>query len=441
MVSVSLFGALSDGDVVEGSIMVDQSETREQAQIQLILDEFGGDVGVDPPNWRESPDGGRYLYRTGRMLVRDRDLPRVRAVFGDTRDLQPDNGINGLTRYTPPPGFKFPENEPAVNRGLSPTLRHIAYVDWMLGSHVATCDHLFFVVPGVSPCPGDEPNEVDAQAPPLPAISTDPCDGEGVKVVVVDVGWSENPAPWLTGVTGDREQAFDQQGNIKQYAGHGTFIAGVIKCIAPKAEVVVKGVFTRAGATWESDLVAKLDEALLESPDIISLSAGTQTRNLLSSMGFDVWFEERLSKIKGLLMVCAAGNHNSREPFYPAASPSTLSVGALDANGLKRAGYSNYGHWVDLFAPGTDLINAFLKGTYICDEPPHKGERRTFGGRAKWSGTSFATPLVAGLVAARMSSTGENAQQAADALVKFAQSQAIPGLGAVIYPGQACGCK
>jgi hypothetical protein len=415
--------------------------TRQQSQIEMILREFGNDVEVDPPTWRDTNDA-RYFYHRGRMLIRDRDLDRVDALF--RRDGTPEGGtpfgdtIDGLTRYEPPPNFRFPVGTPEAP---SFTLRCLAYVDQQLGPGVGRPDHLVHIT-DVSACPATEPEEVTKKtAAPLPDVSTDRCDGQGVKVVVVDVGWSEAPAAgWLTGVTGDVEVAFDPPAStdIRPYAGHGTFVAGVVRAIAPKAEVVVKGVFTRAGATWETDLVRKLDEALEESPDIISLSAGTRSRQDVSLLGLDVFVEERLSRLKGVVLVAAAGNDGDRGPFYPAAMPETVSVGALAANRRARAKFSNHGGWVDVYAPGEDLVNAYLTGNFTCRDPENIPQVRTFAGMCRWSGTSFSTPLVSGLIAARMSVTGENGQQAAEALLRFARTQAIPGVGAVLLPGQAC---
>ena len=88
-----------------------------------------------------------------------------------------------------------------------------------------------------------------------------------------------------------------------------------------------------------------------------------------------------------------------------------------------------------MYAPGRDLINAYASGTCTpATSGPIADEERKFYGMAKWSGTSFSTPIVTGLIAARMSRTGESGREAADALLAEARAQAIPGVGAILLP-------
>ncbi len=87
-----------------------------------------------------------------------------------------------------------------------------------------------------------------------------------------------------------------------------------------------------------------------------------------------------------------------------------------------------------MYAPGRDLINAYATGRYKCHVYPYKDDPRNFYGMAKWSGTSFSTPIVSGLIAARMSRAGENVRQAAAAVLAEARAQAIPGVGPILLP-------
>jgi hypothetical protein len=293
------------------------------------------------------------------------------------------------------------------------------------GENIAHPDHIVYLAPrGVGQmCPATEP-ELPLGKGPVPPHTKNREAGAGVRVSIVDSGWYE-PAgtnaetPWL-GYDIDGEVEHVNPAAIHPYAGHGTFVAGIIRCLAPATFLEIEAVLEKAGAVYESEITKELNEAMTDKdrPQLISISAGCRTRRDLGLIGFEALARkfELTEGVGAVLVVAAAGNDATKRPFWPAAYPWVLSVGALDDD-MHVSDFSNYGDWVDVYAHGRDLVNAFPTGTYTCHEPPHAGEVRSFTGLAQWSGTSFATPVVTGLIAAYMSEHGVGARDAYDALV------------------------
>lgn len=404
--------------------------------VSIIVEAFARQ-GIDIAVVTAGDGGLGYMFARGQVLVRDQHLTRVLEILEQPpeRELR-DNEPDRLRRITP--GVQL------VTLGPTPSgLQHavpdaVNLVDRELGLGVATPNHVLTVCPTSGGCPATEPEPAYAGIEPYPSVCHGD-GGEGVLVYMADTGLLANPAhghPWLKGVregdAGDLDPG-NGQDPIPPYTAHGTFVAGVARCVAPAAEVIVTNAFAIAGSTLESDLVPRLVGALGLGVDIFHLTIAAPTRADLPLIAFEAWLK-LLRQYKGVLVVVAAGNSGSRRPSWPAAFSEVVSVGALAADWRSRASFSNHGGWVDVYAPGRDLINAYTSGTYVCHVEPYTGQQRQFYGMAKWSGTSFSTPIVTGLIASRMSRTGENGQQAAAALLAEARERAIPGVGPILLP-------
>jgi hypothetical protein len=379
---------------------------RRREQIGLISRANPGAVEQD----RRKPDDAPHFFDRNHVLfaLSDVEAGRIDEVFS-TRDSQfvgagrvVSNPIDGLVLY------ELPERR-AGGRSAKGALRLLERV---FDDKLVFPDHLLHVSPidNGRPCPATEPAETGLNGA-WPARTRNKNAGKGVTVAVVDTGrhrpceLNVRTRPWLANDVYGEEEPID--GDLREYAGHGSFIAGVVRCRAPKAVIRHERFnIQRGGAVRESALIAQLNDALDYKPEVINLSAGTHTRDQDPLKSFDLLWENRLKKMPNTVLVAAAGNDSSDKEFFPAALPWCVGVGSLDRDG-RISTFSNYGQWVDVFAIGRNHVNAYPQGRYVCNEPPDKGDARYFdSGLARWSGTSFAAPLVAGIVAALAAERG-----------------------------------
>jgi subtilisin family serine protease len=409
-------------------------EQRAVDEVEHVVHAFrpSPDEGIDIKVAR-SEDDVDYLHADGQILVRDEYLGQVLEILElpaeqETRDAgRIQRVIAGVVLLT------FEDNQPAVSDALD-------LIDQRLGRGIATPDHVLTVSPQIPICPATEPQQVYAEIEPYPSVSQGN-GGSGVLIYMDDTGLLKDAAAnhsWLAGVQGDLDPLppVDSSGvqPIPSYTGHGTFVAGVARCLAPAADIVVTDAFSTAGSELESNWIPRLEAALRLGVDIFHLTIAAHSRHDFPLIAFREWLKH-LHEHGGAVCVVAAGNNGSRRPSWPAAFSDVIAVGALGGDWRGRANFSNFGPWVDVYAPGRDLVNAYATGTYTCHVDPYTNEVRKFYGMAKWSGTSFSTPIVTGLIASRISSTGETPRQAAAAVLAEARAQAIPGVGPVLLPG------
>ena len=222
-------------------------------------------------------------------------------------------------------------------------------------------------------------------APAVWAVTT----GSNVLVAVLDTG-VDRDHPDLAGRIFGGTRTIDAGTSYEDDDGHGTHVAGTILAtynngigvvgVAHGAQLYAVKVLNQDGSGSWTSVAAGIDAAVVAGADIISMSLGGD----LGSSTLE-WACQRAYEA-GVLLVGAAGNDgraNGRGDTvdYPGRYESVVAVAATDSNDV-RASWSSTGPAVELAAPGVGVYSTALGGVY-----------------ATYSGTSMATPHVAGVAA------------------------------------------
>ncbi|WP_435836073.1 S8 family peptidase [Streptomyces anulatus] len=232
--------------------------------------------------------------------------------------------------------------------------------------------------------------------------------GKGVKIAVLDTG-TDATHPDLKGQI-LAEKNFSAAKDTKDRVGHGTHVAsiaagtgaksgGKFKGVAPDAKLLAGKVLDDDGYGEDSGILAGMEWAVAQGADIVNLSLGGPDTPEVDPLEAAV---DKLSAEKGVLFAIAAGNEGSGAGTVgsPGSADAALTVGAVDDQD-KLADFSSRGPRVgdgavkpDVTAPGVDTTAAIPSGSLIAKEV---GENPA--GYATISGTSMATPHVAGAAA------------------------------------------
>jgi Subtilase family len=377
--------------------------------------------GKLPAAWKNvvlSPDpANRFLLRPRQILVAPADVADVQKHLPDWKP-DAENHTSGSTIFTLANGNGTARE---VLSALA-TVRK-ATAGRPHGPAKVAPNHVFVGETGVTftgepRIQGGNATTARPEKPPatLPARTRRSDDGDGVKIAVLDTGLFDHA--WLPPALVDRgansDDTWDADGDKfgDAEAGHGTFVSGVIRQVAPAAHVHVVKVLDSQGV-GDDHTVALAMERLPRDIQIVNLSLGGYTDDDSAPMA--VAAALKIIRGRGGAIVAAAGNDGLKRPFWPAAFKQVLAVGAVHfGKRWLRAPWSNYGYWVDVAARGVNTASTYATAkTKFCETEGGPTTTLAFDGWARWDGTSFAAPITAAYLGRLMTRNGlPNAQDA-----------------------------
>lgn len=234
--------------------------------------------------------------------------------------------------------------------------------------------------------------------------------GKGVKLVVIDTG-IDMTHPELSGILKGGWNAISTAATFNDDNGHGTHCSGTIAAkdddagvvgVAPQIDLYGVKVLDENGSGTFDDVIAGMLWAVENKMEVASMSLGANSGNQALADAVEAM------RKAGVILIAAAGNSGG-SVGYPAAYPGAIAVAASDSRD-KLASFSSRGPSVAVIAPGVGVKSTYMGGDYDT-----------------LSGTSMATPHVAGLTALYVAThKGATPEQARAALA--AASTKLPGV-------------
>lgn len=216
-----------------------------------------------------------------------------------------------------------------------------------------------------------------------------------IKVCVADTGYdiTHEDVPKGNDVTGTSNPEYTSDRWDRDPHGHGTHCSGTVAAIGNNDKGVVGVIPNNAGGKFQlvianslrgsgsgsnSGVIKGVETCVDNGAKVISLSLGGYYYSSISEKFYEDLYED-----KDILFIAAAGNGGNTRKLYPSSYPALMSVAAIDSN-KNKASFSTYNDQVEISAPGVLVESSLPKAKYST-------------GYGRWSGTSMATPHVAGV--------------------------------------------
>jgi hypothetical protein len=381
---------------------------------------------------RSRADGSASLLGRGEIV-----MPAKSCEAEGVADLMRSRGFTERTPHTDYVRWRQPTRFRDGVERLLEECSALGAESWP--NYVATLAAVGKGIGGPEPVPGPG-SFADYRIPTAPEYYT----GPGPRVAVIDTGIPSldpdggHPGmrrgdAWLSDIprTDSNRDLLDDlpagpDGSLDFHAGHGTFVAGIIQRVAPGADIQVYRAADSDGFATDGDIANALLQAVDDGARIVNLSLGARTADDRPprAMATAVWDIRRKSG-DDVVIVAAAGNYGDKSRCWPAALDGVEAVAGLTAQ-LAPASWSSCGEHIRFSTVAEGIRSTFVTGreSPVFDPEPEEFPQDAW---ALWSGTSFATPQIAGAVARICHELTLNPRQAVDKLHE--RGRPIAGFG------------